>query len=186
MFQVLGLPTKHTSHLGHILGPKKLEMLEANSEKIRVLGNWDPKTQESTYSSKVPMRTLRAMAGFTEAGGMHHNPRVGVEAPETLKDQVFPWLKDSTDRLEELKRVNGRQKTTATAFLRHMDLMASVVVQDVAAMKLLHPDRCQKAPLMDDPLFRSEEFKVSKLCRTAFHVLTTHNLPFLSLPHRNL
>lgn len=163
VFRILGLPTKHTAHLGRILGPKKLEMLEMSQDEIRLLGNWDPKTQETTYSAKLPMRILRAMAGFVEAGGMHYNPRVGVNVPDCLTDAVFPWVKESKARLEAFKKERKVERTTATQFLRHMELMAMVFIQDVAAIKLLHPDRCENCLLLDDPLFRSDEFKVSSL-----------------------
>jgi Centromere DNA-binding protein complex CBF3 subunit, domain 2 len=163
VFKVLGLPTKHTAHLGRILGPKKLEMLESDQNDIRVLGNWDPKTQESTYSTKLPMKTMRAMAGFSESGGMHYNPRTAVEVSEVLTDQVFPWVKESQAKVEALEKANPRksQKSTAYQFFNMMRLLAPVVIQDVAVWKLKHPERCEKSPLMADPLWRTEEFKVA-------------------------
>jgi hypothetical protein len=46
-----------------------------------------------------------------------------------------------------------------------MRLLAPVVIQDVAVWKLKHPERCKKSPLMADPLWRTEEFKVcSRVC----------------------
>jgi hypothetical protein len=54
----LGVSSKHTTHLGCVLGPKVLKMQELSPEEIRVLGNWDPNVQESTYSTKLPMRVI--------------------------------------------------------------------------------------------------------------------------------
>ena len=158
VFKIMGCFTKHTAHLGHILGPKKLELLELSPKKIRILGNWDPKTQESMYSAKLPIGPMKAMAGFK--GPILYNPRVGVDVPEVLMDAVFPWLKQSTLDLDEFEAAHGA-KTTARQFLRQMFILAPVVIQDVAAMKILHPERCEKSPLMNDPLFKRPEFEVS-------------------------
>jgi hypothetical protein len=54
----LGVSSKYTTHLGRVLGPKVLEMQELSPEEIRVLGNWDPKVQETMYSTKLPMRVI--------------------------------------------------------------------------------------------------------------------------------
>jgi Centromere DNA-binding protein complex CBF3 subunit, domain 2 len=65
VFKMMNLPMKHAAHIGRTLGPKALEMLEFSQDELRILGNWDPKTQESMYSSKLPMAPIRAMlAGF--------------------------------------------------------------------------------------------------------------------------
>jgi Centromere DNA-binding protein complex CBF3 subunit, domain 2 len=180
VFQIMGLPTKHTGHLGRILGPKKLEMLESDSNDIRVMGNWDPRT--STYSTKLPMKTIRVMAGFSTAGGMHYNPRTHVEVPAVLTDRVFPWVKDSMARVVAWNEANkGRKqpKSTAWHFLKLMEHLAPVVIQDVAVLKLKHPERCENAPLMDDPLFRGDDFKVCSLC-VAFVADSSHE-PFVCL-----
>ena len=53
------------------------------------------------------------------------------------------------------------QKTTARQFLKQMELLGPVVIQDVAAMKLLHPERFENCPLINDPLFQTPAFEVS-------------------------
>jgi hypothetical protein len=160
VFKIMNLPTKHTAHIGRTLGPKALEMLEFSQDEIRILGNWDPKTQESTYSSKLPMAPIRAMAGFRDAGGSHYNPRTAVVVPEELSKLVFPWLAESKEKLERFEAENRSSpfRETAQKFLEHLERMAEVVVQDVAVMKLLHPDRCENCLLMEHSLFDSDLF----------------------------
>ena len=82
---------------------------------------------------------MKAMAGFK--GPVHFNPRTGVEVPDCLVDTVFPWLKESSRQLDEYERSHdGKlQKMTARQFLKQMELLGPVVIQDVAAMKLLYP-----------------------------------------------
>jgi hypothetical protein len=158
----LGVSSKHTTHLGRVLGPKVLEMQEFSPEEIRVLGNWDPKVQESTYSTKLPMKVIRGMAGFVGSGGMHYNPRVAVEVPEELSNAVFPWLVGCRDHLDAVEASTLILKPTARQFLKHMDLMAKVLIQDVAAIKIKHPDRFgEEYPFFnDDALFNGEAFEV--------------------------
>ena len=72
----LGIVVTHFAHLGRQLGAKILEMLEIESEEIRRLGNWNPSQQDSSYSTKLPMKPIRRLAGFTTSGGMNYNPQV--------------------------------------------------------------------------------------------------------------
>jgi len=73
-FVDLRLYASHFGHWGRVSGPAELELKELGSEWIRILGNWDAKMQESRYSSKIPVKALRVMAGFNEKE-KHQNPR---------------------------------------------------------------------------------------------------------------
>ena len=90
----LGIASNHWVHLGRTLGPKILEFLEIEAEEIRWLGNWDPKIQEKSYSLKLPMKAIRAIAGFVLANGMHYNPRTTMVVSEELARKTpfgFAW-----------------------------------------------------------------------------------------------
>jgi hypothetical protein len=82
----LGITSKHYLHLGRVLGPISLEKMEIESRDIQQLGNWDPSTQQARYSTKLPMRPIRAIAGFQDAGGMHYNPRTVVDSCGTSSE----------------------------------------------------------------------------------------------------
>ena len=73
-FQDLRIVASHFGHWGRISGPVQLEFAEIEAELIRLLGNWDAKIQETRYSSKIPVKALRVMAGFG-AHERHQNPR---------------------------------------------------------------------------------------------------------------
>lgn len=176
----LGIDSKHTTHLGRVLGPKVLEMLEFDQDEIRILGNWDPKIQESTYSTKVPMKVLRGMAGFKGANGMHYNPRSDVKVPTQLSELIFPWLKDSIDHLNAFEQRTRTLKPTARQFLKHMSVLSTVLIQDVAVIKLLHPERCVNdyRIFKDDPIWTSEAFEVSALTGSCAAVLSFYEACF--------
>jgi hypothetical protein len=63
----------HWVHLGRVFGPKILEVLDKESEKIHRLGNWDPFLQELSYSMKLPpLKSIWKIAGHTTGTGMHY------------------------------------------------------------------------------------------------------------------
>ena len=85
--RALGIDSKHYAHIGRVIGPKFLEFHEATQDEIRVMGNWNPNTQESTYSSKLPMKAIQTMGGFDQAtgSGMHYNPKQVWKGHQSLK-----------------------------------------------------------------------------------------------------
>jgi hypothetical protein len=59
----LHLPTDILVHLRRKIGPKVLDCFEEESKDIERLGNWNPSLMDSTYSSKLPIKPIRCMAG---------------------------------------------------------------------------------------------------------------------------
>jgi hypothetical protein len=80
----LMIASNHWLHLGRQLGAKILEFLEELNKEIRKLGNWDPSIQETSYSTKLPWRPMRKMAGFSTGNNMYYNPRTTVEPPPVV------------------------------------------------------------------------------------------------------
>ena len=157
----LGIITKHYVHLGRVAGSILSEINEDGNEDLRILGNWDPKIQEKSYSNKLPMRILRRKAGLCQANEMNYNPRVAFEVPQELLDQVFPWVPEAKKPFEvdapPADKVTAQNRLTAGAFLAMMEQLRSVVIQDAAAMIIESPDRASHG-LFQLPLFRSEAF----------------------------
>jgi hypothetical protein len=156
----LGIASSHYVHLGRVMGPVKLEFEELDQEDIRTLGNWNPSTQEKSYSSKLPMKAIRTMAGFTASDRMHYNPRVSVEPPLALRAMVFPWVEDSLKAVMEKTAEDGVDRYTAVCFLKLMQDLRNVVLQDAAAMVVKYPDRRRHA-LFRIGVFRHVEWEVS-------------------------
>jgi hypothetical protein len=159
----LGIAALHLVHLGRNLGAKILEMLEEESRWIQSLGNWNPSMQESSYSTKLPMKPIRKMAGVGEANGMYYNTRT-VEDVDLALLRMTPvgmWVYDAHAKVEAANR-NGAAKWTAFNFLSFMVELNKVFIQDAAAILILHPERGDH-PLFQLGVFRSEAFAVS-LC----------------------
>jgi hypothetical protein len=154
------IASNHYAHLGRVMGPAQLEFLEFDQRDIQTLGNWDPSMQESRYSTKLPMKVMRGIAGFTENGGMYYNPRTVVEPPEELKYMIFPFADQSLKEVEEAKARDGKERYTAVYFLRLLIRLRTVILQDAAAMLIKERHRCSHL-LFKLPVFASPLFEVS-------------------------
>ena len=122
-------------------------------------GNWDPKTQESRYSTKIPTAALRVIAGF-EPDEIHWNPRTALEPPESLKIQVFPWIEEALESVFAAVEEDDKDRSTVIATLRFWQKLRTVILQDAAAMMALHPE-CRDHALWRIPVFQHPDFEVS-------------------------
>jgi hypothetical protein len=158
----MGIAALHLVHLGRNLGPKLLEMLEEESDAIRQLGNWNPSMQDSCYSTKLPMRPIRKLAGFVAANGMHYNPRTQVEVPEELARlaPIGRWAIDAFEKVEGAISDSGLPKFTAYNVLKFMVELNKTFLQDAATMMLQYPERIVN-PLFRLEVFQTDEFEVS-------------------------
>ena len=86
--KVLNFHANHKVHLGRVLGSCASEMDEDAAEDLRVLGNWNPNTQETLYSTKLPMKIIQSRAGFRRANGLHYNPCVTLIPQDELLRQI--------------------------------------------------------------------------------------------------
>lgn len=172
ILKALGIQSTHWLHLGRVTGPKMLELQEMEPDEIRRLGNWDPYMQEKCYSAKLPLKPMRAIAGFTVAKGMYYNPRTTVKPPLALVMKTpFQFAFDFCDQVgEAVSSLNG-SGSTAHLFLRHMKNMAVIFIQDAATIWIQHPTR-RTHPLYNMDVFRSKEWEVSFVvlcCKIACH-----------------
>ena len=172
----LGVPSAHKAHIGRKLGPVELEFLEAVKDDIDSLGNWSPDTQRKFYSAKLPLHVLKLIAGFYS--GMNFNIRTVVFPCEELKGMIMPWADVQLKRVQESP--DGDGKWTACCFLSMVIKMKDIVLQDAAAMMVLHPERCHHH-LFTLPVFQTELFQVSWLVVVFLHQLLCLS-PFLFCP----
>jgi hypothetical protein len=157
VLQQLNIASSHYVHLGRKIGPKELEMLNASAEAIRQMGNWELSVQEQRYSTHLPMEALRLKAGFPSnidgGSSTHHNPRQEAQPPATLLMATpFAFCYDAQEYMkEEMENwtLDHPRPDTAIAFLELVHELNVILLQDMAAICVLHPDR------MDHPLFTS-------------------------------
>lgn len=163
-----GIPSNHYGHLGRVLGAANLQFQEIPDEEIRQLGNWQVTVRDQSYSTKLPLPAMRAMAGFIEADGMFFCPRSEVEPPEELQHLIFPFVDENLEKVEMAQRSNTREKGgcylgSAKGFLHMLKRLRTIILQDVAAMYVEDPVRTAAHPLFSSfpAIFHSTEFNVS-------------------------
>jgi hypothetical protein len=160
----LGIASHHWVHLGRTLGPKILEVLEVEAETIRQLGNWDPKIQETSYSTKLPMKVIRAACGFFLASGMHYNVRTvvqGLELDRLLKKTPFAWAYAAVAFFEHrFEDEVAEDHYTAFQFCKFIVQLNTVFLQDAAAMLVKYPERASCA-MYRMPVFQDPDWPVS-------------------------
>ncbi|KAG7360183.1 centromere DNA-binding like protein [Nitzschia inconspicua] len=150
----------HSSHLVHIgrkWGSYLAQLQGDDWEDVRILGNWDPNTQDKSYSIKIPVKQVRSMAGWRRADQFHYNVRAEVIPPEDLRNKVFPWLEGCQEKVKTACLTGGTHPT-ASQFLDLMSKLSTIVIQDAAAILVSHPDRALHK-LFSHPLFASKEFE---------------------------
>lgn len=163
VLEELAVVVTHFAHLGRQLGAKILEMLEIESEEIRRLGNWNPSMQDSSYSTKLPMKPIRRLAGFTTSGGMYYNPRTALPVPMALQVEtpIGKWVFNALDKVKQLNGEGG-QLYTAKNFLEFLVELNTIFVQDLAATAIEHPTRLQNHKGLEQiPVLSSQHFMVS-------------------------
>lgn len=166
----LQLPSNHFQHLGRVLGSANLQYLEIMDDFIRQLGNWSVSIRDLCYSTKLPMKAMRAAAGFYKDsdGQRYYNPRTEVEPPEQLQKLIFTFADEALEkvRLEyttNAARMGGNYLGAARCFLEMLVRMRTIILQDAAAMKVLHPEKCDGHMFFSafPEIFRTELFFVS-------------------------
>ncbi|CAJ1970472.1 unnamed protein product [Cylindrotheca closterium] len=143
----LGIPSTHLQHLGRLFGNMNLQYLEIDEEFIRMLGNWAVNIRDQCYSTHLPLKAMRAAAGFTTSEGRYYNPRALVVPPEELEKKIFPFADRALEKVEAAckskgSRMGGYYLGTARGFLEMLLRLRTIILQDAAAMKVLHPERC--------------------------------------------
>jgi len=195
VFKELGIPTSHRVHIGRTLGAKLCDLAELPSDEIRKLGNWSPTIQETYYSTKLPLRGIRAMAGFSGAtGGIYYNMRTTVRVPHELQREtpISAFVFDAINTVNEAI-ANGGDHATAKQVLDFFLNMNVVFIQDMAVMMIRHSERLldehgKRHPLMKQiEMLNSERFKVSghKTCVRAKKIVSNRYYWRFSVFRRN-
>lgn len=177
VLQRLNLICSKILHLGRNLGAKILDPLQEEESSIDAMGQWAQTVRRSCYSSQLPMRPIKRMAGFEE-GKFYMLTRGQVEPSPELR-RMTPmgcWCYNSLQDLTESSEPG--QHKTAIKFLSFLCYLNDVWLQDAAAMMVLHPDREAHPMFQDLTVFGTVEFEVRISCEWRLHCIITNNTSF--------
>lgn len=124
-------------------------MQEINPRLSKQLGNWCVDTREEAYSSKLPLKAMRGMAGHPLQIGSYVVHRSTVVPAISLQKQIFPFIENA-----ELQVLGKPHLATAIPFLGMLKDLRSIIIQDVA--DLLNQGRHHV--IFNDLVFDCEQF----------------------------
>ena len=73
-------------HFGRAVGAALADIRELDGYHIDDVGNWNMTTRRKDYSSQLPMKGMRVMAGHPEEKGCYFIPRNGCRPSEELEE----------------------------------------------------------------------------------------------------
>ena len=96
---------------------------------------------------------MRTVAGHP-LEGTYFNPRDTVKPPAMLKKRVFPEVEEGLANIRKAPS-NLEERLSEVGFLRLMDFLKTVFLQDAALLRRSYPDH----EIFKDRLFGTDEFK---------------------------
>ena len=182
----LNLPATNLVHLGRKIGPKFLDVLKVEASEIQRLGNWNPSIMDQCYTSKLPLVSIMAMAGFSGPNVFYYNCRTTVDPPEELLrlTPIGKWVHSALEQVEERIRIersrkeNSNKYATAHHVLWFFKDLNRFFLQDAAAMLALDDEsaiRSQHAFFRLLPVFQSPMW--TEYCQTMKTALANDECP---------
>ncbi|CAD6909645.1 unnamed protein product [Tilletia controversa] len=139
------------THLNRGGGAHRAEDNGASEAQIRRAGRWVVEKMQGCYLTGLPRESMRAMAGFSVTPGAYHIARASVEPPSSLQQQIFPAADAILAQVEQGK---VECDLAAQGFLRLLQYLRSVLLQDAVALRRVHP----ALAIFSHPIFGSQEF----------------------------
>ena len=155
VFEQIGSNASHVLHFGRSCIPVLLELAEVMTSSIDVLANWNFEVYNQHYSLNLPFDALRVAAGFRKEKGFYHLPRSHLRVPDELKSMVFPNVTRAKELFLRLPKQVQYQSKQANKFLRVMDCLAEIFIQDCCQLRL---EGRGDHLLFTHPLFTSDAF----------------------------
>jgi hypothetical protein len=169
MCTALKIPSKHYLHFGRTAGNVLADLEELDETNIQDLGNWNLNTRREVYSAKLPMKAMRIMAGHSDQKASFFVARSLIEPPVTLQHKIFPFIEEACESLQAVPW----SCTTAQCFLKLLERLRAVVLQDVAEMIIKE----HRHIIFTDEVFQCDEFLsfVDRMREHLSHVQNPNN-----------
>ena len=91
ILQELGLSYNKLVRLGRKLGAHMLDFVEEMKEEKQLMGQWNPDVIDNHYSSKIPLRPIWKLAGYTTQQALYFNQRSVVVGKLVDHSLISSW-----------------------------------------------------------------------------------------------
>ena len=153
LFQAMGLTTKAKTHCARGSAARHADILGADESHIRRLGRWNPQAMEGCYVTTMPIKAMRALAGFgNDRSGTFFIARAGIIPPVELQRLIFPQIEIWEERLR--LGTDCVPSVAAGGFLELLKRLRIVLLQDSVILVQTHGSN----QLFQHEIFRTEEY----------------------------
>ena len=135
----LGIHTTKKTHLNRGGAARFAEDSGASEAEIRRAGRWNVQQMQGCYLTGLPRKAMRALAGFPTKPGGYHLPRATISPPPSLLTQIWPSIDLDLPKIEQ-GLDDFEKDLAAQGFCRLLQYLRTVLLQDAAILRKLHPD----------------------------------------------
>src|SRR5436190_17864316 len=114
--------------------------------QIKRAGGWDNSPMAVAYLTRLPVKFLRKVAGFSKDEGGYFVPRAEHQPPMSLRREIWPWIEPWLERVKARAdgkgwKAGGLQQDDGAAdgFLKLLKLLRDVLLQDLAVLQPSKP-----------------------------------------------
>ena len=136
IFNAHGKDASHVLHFGRSCMPVLLELAEVMTSVIQQLGGWEMDQFLKHYSLNIPWEGLRVAGGHEKSVGFYRCSRDFLRVSEELRRLTYPNICAAIDRHRLLPKSEQAKVPTARKFIRVMDHLAEVFIQDCCEFRL--------------------------------------------------
>ena len=154
-----GIITGKNLHVGRKIGVIIPQLDGTPYDETMILGNWakiEGTVFHTHYNARIPFSAMRSCAGAGKDVGRYYIPRSHFKASKELQSMVWPNIERAKEHL--FSHRHNEKYVTAHRFIKTMDYLREVLLQDAAFFISQCPDRANHT-LIQYPLFHSAAFQ---------------------------
>ena len=133
--KALGIASRKKEHIRRDTAPAIMDLEEVCGLDQRNMGNWSADVFQKSYSKRLPLGALRALAGFPKEKGKYRSARTtfqGEHQHQVFAKKIFPCA----DAIVGDNEINNHK--TSKAFLVFLRNMRWVILQDATILIKVH------------------------------------------------
>lgn len=157
------------------------EQLDIPDAQLRLMGGWDHSKMVQYYSSQVPRKGARMMAGQESERGRFYLSRECLDPPENLCRMVFPHLEKSIELVEGRSSNINMDDKVPDVVMAVFNWFRTVILQDAVILSEQFP----ALPIWECRPFNTpqfHQFKQAALLRVAVEQHPQHVQLQLAVP----
>ncbi|KAG7364178.1 hypothetical protein IV203_037380 [Nitzschia inconspicua] len=124
------------------------------------MGQWNPSVFDNYYSTKLPIGSIRKLAGYVSKSNIYYNTRTTVNPNDALlkSTPMGSFVYTALDGVLEQAQIHRGGYDTAIHFLRCLAELNKVFLQDAAALLCVKEERSNHFMFQNLAVLESQAF----------------------------